>query len=134
MIALVLTPAGDGFSLETPALPALALPVNSSCVPAIGNDYGFDQIFPRQLEALARSGDVAIGISTSGNSLNVKNAISTAKKIGLHTVGLTGKTGGQFSVIYKSLLDPRDSGTPDNIGTGVNLFISSFRVNPCGRL
>jgi D-sedoheptulose 7-phosphate isomerase len=77
-------------------LPALALSVNTSCVTAIGNDYGFDQVFSRQLEALARPGDVAIGLSTSGNSPNVLNAMSTAKKMGLHTVALTGRTGGKL--------------------------------------
>jgi D-sedoheptulose 7-phosphate isomerase len=84
------------FAFDRPALPALALSVNSSCITAIGNDHGFDQVFSRQLEALARPGDVAIGISTSVNSLNVRNAISTAKKIGLHTVALTGGTGGHL--------------------------------------
>jgi D-sedoheptulose 7-phosphate isomerase len=84
------------FAFDRPALPALALSVNSSCVTAIGNDYGFDQIFSRQIEALARPGDIAIGISTSGNSSNVLAAFSTAKKIGLQTVGLTGKTGGKL--------------------------------------
>ena len=84
------------FAFDRPALPAMALTVNSSCVTAIGNDYGFDQVFSRQLEALARPGDVAIGISTSGNSPNVHNAMSTAKKIGLPTVALTGSTGGRL--------------------------------------
>jgi D-sedoheptulose 7-phosphate isomerase len=84
------------FAFDRPPLPALALSVNSSCVTAIGNDYGFDLVFSRQLEALARTGDVAIGISTSGNSPNVLNAISTAKKLGLHTVALTGKSGGKL--------------------------------------
>jgi len=84
------------FAFDRPALPALALSVNTSCVTAIGNDYGFDRVFSRQLEALARSGDVAIGISTSGNSLNVLNAMSTAKEIGLHTIALTGCTGGKL--------------------------------------
>lgn len=84
------------FAFDRPALPALALSVNSSCVTAIGNDHGFDQVFSRQLEALARPGDVAIGISTSGNSLNVQNAMSVAKKVGLHTVALTGHTGGSL--------------------------------------
>src|SRR6201997_486068 len=72
------------FAFDRPALPALALSVNSSCVTAIGNDYGFDQVFSRQIEALARRGDVAIGISTSGNSPNVLCALSKAKEIGLH--------------------------------------------------
>ncbi len=59
------------FAFDRPALPALALSVNTSCVTAIGNDYGFDLVFSRQIEALGRAGDVAIGISTSGNSPNV---------------------------------------------------------------
>jgi D-sedoheptulose 7-phosphate isomerase len=84
------------FAFDRPALPALALSVNSSCVTAIGNDYGFDRVFSRQLEALARPGDVAIGISTSGNSSNVLNAMSTARKMGLHTIALTGGTGGNL--------------------------------------
>jgi D-sedoheptulose 7-phosphate isomerase len=82
------------FAFDRPALPALALSVNSSCVTAIGNDYGFDLVFSRQLEALARPGDVAIGISTSGNSPNVIKAMSTARKMELHTVALTGAAGG----------------------------------------
>src|SRR5208337_4981206 len=78
------------FAFDRPALPALALSVNTSCVTAIGNDYGFDLVFSRQIEALARPGDVAVGISTSGQSPNVIRAMSTAKKMELHTVGLTG--------------------------------------------
>src|SRR6267378_2837390 len=84
------------FAFDRPALPALALSVNTSCVTAIGNDYGFDQVFSRQIEAIARPGDVAIGISTSGNSANVIHALTTAKKIGLHSVCLTGRTGGRL--------------------------------------
>ncbi|PYT72409.1 MAG: phosphoheptose isomerase [Acidobacteria bacterium] len=84
------------FAFNRPALPALALSVNSSSVTAIGNDQGFDQIFARQLEALARRGDVAIAISTSGNSINVINAVSKAKEMGLHTVALTGRPGGRL--------------------------------------
>ena len=84
------------FAFDRPALPALALSVNSSCVTAIGNDWGFDQVFARQLEALARPGDVAVGISTSGNSANVRQAMSQAKEMGLQTVALTGRTGGRL--------------------------------------
>ncbi len=84
------------FAFDRPALPALSLSVNPSCVTAIGNDYGFDQIFSRQIEALAHPGDVAIGISTSGTSSNVLCALSTARKMGLHTVALTGNTGGKL--------------------------------------
>src|SRR5436309_9912429 len=84
------------FAFDRPALPALALSVNSSCVTAIGNDRGFDQVFARQLEALARPGDVAVGISTSGNSANVVHAMSQAREMGLQTVALTGRTGGRL--------------------------------------
>jgi len=84
------------FAFDRPALPALALSVNTSCVTAIGNDYGFDQVFSREIEALARPGDVAIGISTSGDSANVVRAMSTAKKMGLHTIALTGRDGGNL--------------------------------------
>jgi D-sedoheptulose 7-phosphate isomerase len=84
------------FAFDRPALPALALSVNTSCVTSIGNDYGFEQVFSRQLEALARPGDVAIGFSTSGNSPNVLNGISTAKKIGLYTIAFTGTPGGKL--------------------------------------
>lgn len=82
------------FAFERRALPALALSVNSSCVTAIGNDYGFDRVFSRQLEALGRQGDVAVGISTSGKSPNVALALTVARKMEIHTVALTGRGGG----------------------------------------
>ena len=84
------------FAFDRPALPALALSENSSSLTAIGNDYGFDVVFSRQIEALGRPGDVAIGISTSGNSRNVIKAMSAAKTIGLQTIGLTGCKGGEL--------------------------------------
>ena len=81
------------FAFDRPALPALALNVNSSAVTAIANDHGFDRVFSRQIEALARAGDVAVGISTSGQSSNVIQALATAKKMRLHTIALTGFSG-----------------------------------------
>jgi D-sedoheptulose 7-phosphate isomerase len=84
------------FAFDRPPLPALALSVNTSCVTAIGNDYGFDLVFARQLEALAKPGDVAIGISTSGNSPNVLAGLAADKKLGLHTVAFAGCTGGKM--------------------------------------
>jgi D-sedoheptulose 7-phosphate isomerase len=84
------------FYLDRKPLPAEALNVNTSLLTAIGNDYGFDQIFARQIDALGNSGDVAIGISTSGNSPNVLEAIRVAKRKGMATVGLTGDNGGQL--------------------------------------
>jgi D-sedoheptulose 7-phosphate isomerase len=85
------------FAYDRPALPAMALSVNSSCVTAIGNDYGFERVFSRQIEALAKGGDVAVGISTSGNSPNVVKAILTARQMNLRTVGLTGSSGGTLA-------------------------------------
>ena len=79
------------------ALPALAFSVNGSTVTAIANDHGFEQVFSRQLEAFARPGDVAVGISTSGNSPNVIRAMATAHRSGLKTVGLTGASGGKLA-------------------------------------
>jgi cytidyltransferase-related domain len=85
------------FVRERRALPALALTTDSSIVTAIANDYGFDKIFTRQLDAFAKAGDVALGISTSGNSKNVVNATRLAKQLGLTTVALTGGDGGVLS-------------------------------------
>jgi D-sedoheptulose 7-phosphate isomerase len=79
---------------ERRALPALALHGNSSAVTAIGNDYGFDLIFARQMEALGKEGDVAFGISTSGNSRNVLRALEVAKSKSIYTIALTGGNGG----------------------------------------
>jgi D-sedoheptulose 7-phosphate isomerase len=100
------------FAFDRPALPALALSVNSSCVTAIGNDYGFDQVFSRQLEALAHRGDVAIGITTSGSSPNVLRAMETAKKIGLRTVGLTGSKGSKLAAAVEHCILVPASETP----------------------
>jgi D-sedoheptulose 7-phosphate isomerase len=84
------------FLFDRAPLPALALSVNSSCVTAIGNDYGYDLVFSRQLEALGRAGDVAIGISTSGSSANVLSGLLTAKKLGIRTVAFAGGSGGKM--------------------------------------
>ena len=84
------------FAFNRAALPAIALGVNGSCLTAIGNDYGFEQAFSRQVEALGRAGDVAVGISTSGNSPNILQGLATAKRMGLRTVALAGQTGGKL--------------------------------------
>ncbi len=84
------------FLLERKALPAIALTTDTSILTAVGNDYGFDEIFKRQVEALANPGDILIGISTSGNSLNIKRAIESGKNIGAKTVGLLGRSGGEI--------------------------------------
>jgi D-sedoheptulose 7-phosphate isomerase len=85
------------FRIERQALPAIALTTDSSILTAVGNDYGFEEIFARQVQALGRSGDVAIGISTSGNSLNVTGAIKQAAKQDLKTIGLAGRDGGSLA-------------------------------------
>jgi len=82
------------YLLQRRALPALALTTNTSCLTAIGNDYSYDQVFARQIEAIGNKGDVAIGISTSGNSKNVTEAFIEARRKGLATIGMTGSTGG----------------------------------------
>jgi D-sedoheptulose 7-phosphate isomerase len=81
------------YEKERKAWPAIALTTDTSALTAIGNDYGFDRVFARQLEALGKTGDVAIGISTSGNSPNVLRALETANDRGLVTVALTGRGG-----------------------------------------
>jgi D-sedoheptulose 7-phosphate isomerase len=82
---------------ERPGLPALALTANTSDLTAIGNDYGYDRVFARLVEAHGRAGDVAIAISTSGNSRNVLEAVEVARQRGLATVGLTGRGGGKLA-------------------------------------
>lgn len=84
------------FQKERRGLPAVALTVDTSILTAVGNDYGYDKVFARQVEALARPGDVLIGISTSGSSANVVQAIELAKRLGLYTVGLTAAGGGRM--------------------------------------
>ncbi|MBC7081645.1 MAG: D-sedoheptulose 7-phosphate isomerase [Thermoplasmatales archaeon] len=75
---------------------AIALTTNTSILTAIGNDYGFEEVFSRQIQALADKGDVVIGISTSGSSENVVNAVIEANKRGAYTIALTGKSGGKL--------------------------------------
>ncbi len=81
---------------ERRALAGIALTTDTSALTAIGNDYGFDQVFSRQVEALGRPGDLLIGISTSGNSPNVLLAVEAAKGLGLRTLGLLGRDGGKL--------------------------------------
>ena len=84
------------FKKERKAMPALALTVDTSSLTALGNDYGFDTIFERQVEALANKNDTVIGISTSGNSENVVRAVNKANSIGAFTIGLLGNDGGKL--------------------------------------
>ena len=84
------------YKMERAALPAIALTVDTSILTAIGNDYGYDTVFRRQVEGLGRAGDVLIGLSTSGNSRNVLQAFEQAAAMGITTVAFTGKPGGQM--------------------------------------
>lgn len=84
------------FKMERSALPAVALSTDTSILTAVGNDYGFDAVFSRQVEALAVKGDVVVGISTSGNSPNVRSALQLARERGCVTIGLLGKDGGSI--------------------------------------
>ena len=81
------------FQIERPPLAAVALTTDTSILTSIGNDYQFDDIFSKQVEALGRQGDIAWGISTSGNSANVIQAIKAARKLGMSTIGMTGRAG-----------------------------------------
>ncbi len=83
--------------MERRGLPAIALTTDSSALTCIGNDYGFEQIFSRQVEALARKGDVVLGISTSGKSPNVAAALKLAKRLGCVTLAFSGKGGGELA-------------------------------------
>ena len=89
------------FYLDRPGLPAFALTVNTSEITAIGNDFGYELTFARPLAAMAKPGDMAVGISTSGNSANVIRALEVARKHRVTTIGFTGETGGKM----KSLCD-----------------------------
>lgn len=90
--------ADNNFDFRFP-LPAHALTTDNAVITAIANDIGFDHIFSRQLEALAKSGDLVIGISTSGNSKNVVNAVKLAKKRNIQTIAMTGNNGGKLAKI-----------------------------------
>jgi D-sedoheptulose 7-phosphate isomerase len=85
------------FLLERAPLPAIALPDNGSAITAIANDYAFADVFARQIGALGAPGDVALAISTSGNSANVLRGVAAARAHGLHTIGLTGAAGGMLA-------------------------------------
>jgi len=84
------------FQCDRRPLPAIALTTDTSALTSIGNDYGFEEIFARQIRALGRPGDVALAISTSGESPNVLRALDAARERQMHTIGLTGRTGGKL--------------------------------------
>lgn len=100
------------YKLERKAYPAIALTTDSSLITAWSNDYDFVSVFSRQLEALGQAGDLFIGISTSGNSLNIVQAVKTAKRLGLDTICLLGRDGGQLKDLADIFLIVPSFNTP----------------------
>jgi len=100
------------YGFDRPSLPALALTTDTSNLTAIGNDYGYDYVFSRQLEGMGQEGDLFIGISTSGNSQNILNAFASAKKRGITTVALTGRDGGKMAEVADHTLIVPSNATP----------------------
>lgn len=100
------------FNFDRPGLPALALTTDTSILTAIGNDYGYDQLFRRQLEANGQAGDVFLGISTSGNSPNILMALEAARIKGITTFGLTGQSGGKMRELCDHCLCVPSGDTP----------------------
>jgi D-sedoheptulose 7-phosphate isomerase len=94
------------------SLPALALTSNTSTITAVGNDYGFEHVFERQVESLVNMKDIIIAISTSGNSENVVNGVKAAKKIGAKVIALTGEGGGKLSELADLIIDVPSIDTP----------------------
>lgn len=100
------------FYKDRPPLYAEALHVNSSYITAVANDYGYEETYARMVEAFGRKGDVLVGISTSGNSLNVVKAMLNAKEIGMLTVGFTGSKGGKMKEICDIMIQVPSDDTP----------------------
>lgn len=98
------------YKTERRGLPGIALTTDTSALTAIGNDYGYDRVFDRQVEALANKGDLLIGISTSGNSKNIINALKVAREMGCKTLGLSGRDGGAMNELCDiNLVVPSDN-------------------------
>ncbi|MBE0515510.1 D-sedoheptulose 7-phosphate isomerase [Sulfurimonas sp.] len=98
------------YGFDRPSIPSLALTTDTSNLTAIGNDYGYDKVFSRQLEGMGQTGDIFFGISTSGNSQNIINAFEVAKQKGIKTVALVGRDGGEMAKIADiALIVPSDS-------------------------
>ncbi len=100
------------YKKERKGLPAIALTTDTSILTAVGNDYGFERIFERQVEALCNPGDIVIGISTSGNSPNVIKGILKAKELGATTIGFTGQGGGKMRDIVHYIFMVPSTNTP----------------------
>lgn len=99
------------FVLDRPPLPAIALTTDTSALTAIGNDFGFDQVFSKQVHALGQPGDILVGISSSGNSENVIKAMQVARENGVVTMGFTGRNGGKMAALSDILINVPDEST-----------------------
>ena len=100
------------YGFDRPSIPSLSLTTDTSNLTAIGNDYGYDQVFSRQLEGMGQEGDIFIGISTSGNSVNIIKAFESAKKKNIMTVALTGRDGGEMAKMADIALIVPSNATP----------------------
>ena len=100
------------FGFERPALAAVAITSDTSILTAISNDYGFEKLFARQLEAIGKKGDVFFSLSTSGNSSDILEGIKEAKKAGIKTIGLTGKSGGKMNRLCDLIIRVPSNETP----------------------
>jgi D-sedoheptulose 7-phosphate isomerase len=100
------------FAFDRPGLPAIALTTDSSIITSIGNDYGYEKLFARQLQAHGNKGDIFIGYSTSGKSPNILRAFEEARSRGLVCIGLTGNRGGPMQALCDYLLETPSSDTP----------------------
>lgn len=100
------------FFIDRKALPAEALHCNSSYLTAVGNDYGYDYVYSRIIEGIGESGDVLIGLSTSGNSKNIINAFDSARKKGLITIGLTGSKKSKMDKVSDFMIKSPSTSTP----------------------
>lgn len=100
------------FYKDRPPLYAEALHVNTSYLTAVGNDYGYDEVYTRMVRAAGRPGDVLVAISTSGNSPNVVRAAQAAREIGMYVIGMTGADGGQLAALSHHLLAAPSNDTP----------------------
>jgi D-sedoheptulose 7-phosphate isomerase len=101
------------YLVDRPGLPAVALTTNSSAVTAIGNDYGYDQVFSRQLEGLAGPGDVLVAITTSGRSESIRRAVKAAHALEMAVIGMTGAQGGEFAAMCDVALVTPSASTPN---------------------
>lgn len=120
------------YKIERRGLPAIALTTDTSALTAIGNDYGYEYVFERQVEAIANKGDLLIGISSTGNSENIVKAFKKGKEIGCYSIGLSGKGGGKFNgncdlnVIVPSQDTPRVQEMHILIGHTICQIVDSF--------